>query len=69
MPNAATFVADADGTRSARDVQHRRHPIFPTKSEFSFPKSNLMVRANFGPTLCGIRHLTSASKALIKLIL
>ena len=36
--------------------------IEATKSEFGFPKSNLMVRANFGPMSNGIGHLTSALK-------
>ena len=44
------------GSSDNADRTSQSNAIFSTKSEFSFPKSNLVVRDNLGPTLCGVLH-------------
>src|SRR5258708_12520437 len=44
------------GSSENADRRSQSNAIFSTKSEFSFPKSNLVVRDNLGPTLCGVLH-------------
>jgi hypothetical protein len=46
------------GSSDNADRTSQSNAISSTKSEFSFPESNLVVRDNFGLTLYGVRHLS-----------